>query len=218
MLLLHAVNQIGTPRQALMKLHYRVNSSFIWTPIKTVNDTSLTGVFPLGYYLVQVMDLATRIYVVQEFYLGNNTIVDVFLPLTGFHSMLPVFGSHLGVQLTIYNHLSDLKTLTIFTTLAEGTSLIGETDKFEISPVPVIENQQLTLLFGDVSIQEEVQYTLTAIMSSGGVRVASLTEQYTFANIPHSSNIDLNFMGIIIILNITIIIVILMRVRRAPKS
>ncbi len=108
---INAIDQGKRPRESTILLYYRTNGSYAFTPIDEFFGNRLTGYFPKGHYFVIATDNETGIIGEEQFYLNNQTIVDVYLDLIVFSQFTPI--SH-GVNQLAINTTVDCYIESVF--------------------------------------------------------------------------------------------------------
>lgn len=146
---LRIIDQSGRPRIADIKLEHKFNTSYPYTPIKRVNSSTLSGYFPKGYYSILARDLETGRTGAEQFYLGNDSIIDVEIQLVGFGYFEPMGDSrnHLGINATINNYVSTLYEIEIFAELFLDGVKIDETNKDYWQEFPQVSDHRIKLWF-----------------------------------------------------------------------
>lgn len=186
---LRIVDQSGRPRIADIKLEHKFNTSYPYTPIKRINASTLTGYFPKGWYSILARDSETGRTGAKQFYLGNDSIIDVEIQLVGFSYFEPIGDSrnHLGINATINNFVSMLYEVEIFAELFLNGEKLDETNKDYWQEFPQVSNHRIKLWF---SFDEwmEADYEIFAYIYSMGEKIAEKFKIVSIRDVVQVSN------------------------------
>jgi len=176
---LRIVDQAETPRSASVSVNYRVNSSFSWTPINHFNGSRFYGIYPLGDYQVNAIDLETGIRGETTFTLVKNASI-FYLPIPLIELYFDCFdiGSTIGVQFHIDNYKGELAELVVYAELWDGTEKLQTTQNVTLKPFPKTENQIIWINFYyDI---DEGDYIVRGKLESLGFLLATYDRQLHF--------------------------------------
>jgi hypothetical protein len=131
---LNALDQGNRPRESRMQLFHKTNDSYAYTPIKEYFGNKLIGYFPKGHYLVIATDNKTGIIGEEQFFLDNNSIIDIYLDLILFSRFTPVaYGNNqLAMNTTVDCYIDSVFDVSIYAELYFDGEKLDTTDSKDV--------------------------------------------------------------------------------------
>ncbi len=166
---LNIVDQSGYPRFAHVQLYHKHNTTLAWTPIRNVNTTRITGIFPAGIYYVYARDLETGRVGELKFGLTTDLQIDVGLLLVGFglFQYIPPDPENrsIGIRCTVNNFVGTLHETYIFAELHREGKLVATTNKDYRQQFEKTAGLELSFAFKPMSL-EKGNYTIIGKIES----------------------------------------------------